>query len=284
MIAARPRSQWFRPAKTVLSYLWLMRAHASVASAAAVLVAAILLGCPADSTPVILAALVVALITGAGNTLNDYYDYEIDRLNKPGRAIPSGAVSLRAALRFAWTLFAGGIVAALFLNPIAVAIAACNSFLLILYARKSKQWGLAKNLAVAYLVGSVFLFTSAAVGKSNLLVVTLSVCSFLATLSREIVKDIEDLEGDRVLHSKTLPLTIGPKKSHIVAFTVLAGSVMLAVLPFALGMMGVPALVLIGAGALIFWYAYALKSASTAHKYIMVGSLVELGAFLLAGR
>ena len=191
-------------------------------------------------------------------------------------------MSLRSALYFAWLLFAGGMIAASFLNFPAAAIAAGNSLLLIAYARRSKQWGLGKNLAVSYLVGSIFLFTACALGRWSILLVLLSACSFLATLAREIVKDIEDSKGDQASHSRTLPLTLGVRKSYRAAFAMIAFSLLLAVLPCALGLMGLPSMSFIAIGGLIFLYAFSVRSPSASHKYIMVGSLIELCAFLFA--
>ncbi|MCD4807218.1 MAG: UbiA family prenyltransferase, partial [Methanococcoides sp.] len=48
---------------------------------------------------------VVFLVTGAGNGLNDYFDIEIDKVNKPSRPIPSGKISLKSALYFSLLLF-----------------------------------------------------------------------------------------------------------------------------------------------------------------------------------
>ncbi len=281
--ASAPPVRWvYAGLKTVAAYLWLMRVHASIASVTAVLVTAVLLDQPWLSAPVLLAALAIALIAGAGNSLNDCYDYEIDRINKPGRAIPSGAVSMQGARRFSWLLLAGGTITALFLNLLAAAIAAGNVILLIAYARRSKQWGLAKNAVVSYLVASVFLFTAAAIQKFSLLLLALTLCSFLATLSREIMKDVEDVEGDLASGSKTLPIRIGLKQSHTAAFAMLAISLPIAAAPYAIGLMSVPGFVLICAGGLIFACAFALKSASTSQKYIMVGSMIWLCAFLAA--
>ena len=50
------------------------------------------------SIEIILGAVSVFIATGAGNTINDYYDYEIDMINKPDRPIPSGKIKLKHAL------------------------------------------------------------------------------------------------------------------------------------------------------------------------------------------
>ena len=49
---------------------------------------------------IILGSLCVFIATGSGNTINDYYDYEIDRINAPNRPIPSGKIELKRALYY----------------------------------------------------------------------------------------------------------------------------------------------------------------------------------------
>ena len=70
---------------------------------------------------------VVALITAAGNVINDFFDAEIDAINRPDRPIPSGAVSRSAARGFAVTLFLAGILVSFFTNFLCIAIAIINS-------------------------------------------------------------------------------------------------------------------------------------------------------------
>ncbi|NMB78739.1 MAG: UbiA family prenyltransferase, partial [Methanomicrobiales archaeon] len=54
---------------------------------------------------VLLLLAIVFLVTAAGNVINDYFDVEIDRVNRPDRPIPSGLVTLSAARAFAVILF-----------------------------------------------------------------------------------------------------------------------------------------------------------------------------------
>ena len=111
---------------------------------------------------------VVALITAAGNVINDYFDVEIDRVNRPDRPIPSGQVSLPAARAYAVTLFLAGILVCLFTNELCIAIAVFNSLLLIAYAAKLKRTPLLGNIAVSFLAGSMFLFGGALGGLPGL--------------------------------------------------------------------------------------------------------------------
>jgi geranylgeranylglycerol-phosphate geranylgeranyltransferase len=150
-----------------------------------------------DAEAFVLIFLAVFLITGAGHAVNDYYDREIDAVNRPTRPLPSGRISPRSALTYSLLLFVTGCIMAGTLNQICLAVAALNSTLLFFYARNLKATPLAGNLCVAYLTGSTFIFGGAAHGllgmEANLVPAGLS---FLATMSREIAKDIEDAEGD----------------------------------------------------------------------------------------
>ncbi len=84
---------------------------------------------------------VVFLVTGAGNAINDYFDYEIDRINRPRRPIPSGRVNRKTALYFSILLFGTGIVLSYWLGPVCLLLAGFNSLLLFLYASTLKAHG-----------------------------------------------------------------------------------------------------------------------------------------------
>ena len=100
---------------------------------------------------VLLLYAVVTLVTAAGNVINDYFDVEIDRVNRPDRPIPSGQVTLPVARSVAVTLFLAGILICLFTNALCITIAVLNSLLLIGYAVRLKRTPLFGNIAVSYL-------------------------------------------------------------------------------------------------------------------------------------
>ena len=168
---------------------------------------------------------IVALITAAGNTINDFFDAEIDAINRPDRPIPSGAVSRGAARGFAVTLFLAGILVSFFTNPLCIGIAIFNTLLLIAYAAKLKSTPLIGNIVVAYLSASIFLFGGALNGLDGLVrIIPIAAITFFAMLSRELLKDAEDVEGDRAGGADTVPIRIGIKKTSEFALiaTVLA--------------------------------------------------------------
>jgi geranylgeranylglycerol-phosphate geranylgeranyltransferase len=168
---------------------------------------------------------IVALITAAGNTINDFFDAEIDAINRPDRPIPSGAVRRRAARGFAVTLFLAGILLSFFTSSLCIGITILNSLILIAYAAKLKGTPLFGNIAVAYLSASIFLFGGALNGWEGLIrIIPIAAITFFAMLSRELLKDAEDVEGDRAGGADTVPLRIGIKKTSVLALitTVLA--------------------------------------------------------------
>ena len=161
---------------------------------------------------------IVALITAAGNVINDFFDAEIDAINRPDRPIPSGAVSKGAARGFAVTLFLAGILVSFFTNTLCIGIAVINSLLLVAYAAKLKRTPLIGNIVVAYLSASIFLFGGALNGIDGLVrIIPISAITFFAMLSRELLKDAEDVEGDRVGGADTMPIRIGIKKTSEIA-------------------------------------------------------------------
>jgi geranylgeranylglycerol-phosphate geranylgeranyltransferase len=261
----------------------LMRVHACLTAALAALIAAGLAANPVPTTAIVLMMAVVFLVTGGGNALNDYYDRHIDRINASARPLPSGAVSERCALAFALGLFAAGVALSLALTPWCIGLAVVNTLVLIAYALRSKHWGLLKNLCVAYLVGSVFLFGALSPGNLTLLAALLAVCAGLATLAREIVKDIEDLAGDRSHGARTLPALLGVRCSYVVAYGALALAVLLALLPYALGRTGTVYLALVLVGGAVLLAAALRRDAAGAQRGIMAGSIIELSAFVLGG-
>jgi len=207
-------------------------ANAVVAGLAAIV--AYLIATGTIVSGVLLLMVVVILVTAAGNVINDYYDAEIDRINRPDRPIPSGAVSQNAALVYAVVLFVLGILASIAITPLCLAIAAFNSLLLVLYAARLKSTPFFGNAAVSYLSASIFLFGGAFAGWTGFVhMLPVAAITFLAMLSREILKDAEDMEGDRAGGADTLPLRIGVKKSALLAFVFAIAAVAASAVPYA---------------------------------------------------
>lgn len=231
---------------------------------------------------VYLAFLVAFLVCGAGNVINDYFDFEIDKINNPARPLPSGKISLRAAHFYALGLFILGVALCIFINKYAMLLAAFNSFLLYLYAWKIKKSdGINKNFTVSYLAASPFLLGGIAVGNA-LVTFLLALLAGLANTGREIIKDIEDLEGDKKF-IKTLPMTIGVESSAALASAFICAAVLISPLPYLLGILSVNYIKTVALADVVFVYvALKLKdmAAGGAQRLVKVGMLLGLAAFL----
>ena len=212
----------------------------------------------ANAVPVGAAVAATWLATGAGNAINDYFDREIDAINRPDRPIPRGAASPRGALAFSLVQFGGAVALAFFLPVLAMAIAGVNLVALVTYTKVFKGMPGAGNAIVAALGGSTFLFGGAAVRNVEPTVV-LFLLAALSTLSREIIKDVEDVEGDREEGLNTLPIAIGERPSLYVAAAMLAVAILASPVPYLLEYFG-PAYLLAVAPAVLVMGVAAVES------------------------
>jgi len=165
-------------------------------------------------------------------------------------------------------------------NELCLGIAAANSALLFIYARNLKATPLAGNLCVAYLTGSTFLFGGAAFGwpglQANLIPFALS---SLATMSREIMKDVEDMEGDRIGGAKTLPILAGERLSCALAILFSLSAIALSFQP-AFGDAYLAIIAIADLFLLVAVWKIIKKEATGSQKALKLGMAVALLAFL----
>ncbi|KUG21013.1 MAG: geranylgeranylglycerol-phosphate geranylgeranyltransferase [Methanomicrobiaceae archaeon] len=243
-------------------------------------------------TPIALLLIgVVACVTAAGNVLNDVYDIEIDRINRPDRPLLSGQVSLRSARLSAALLFLAGILLCTAINLPALAIAVINSTMLAAYAINLKKKPLLGNIAIAYLTASIFLFGGAAAGPEGLLQnLPLAGITFLATLSRELLKDAEDVDGDLAGGAHTVPMIIGVRGTAHAAFACACGAVVVSYLPigdwwggfYLIGIGLVDLLILAGAWKAVYCTTPACVKRSRGTTLLKTGMFAALLVFAVA--
>ncbi|WP_232018769.1 UbiA family prenyltransferase [Sulfodiicoccus acidiphilus] len=160
----------------------------------------------------LISMVVVALVAGGGYVINDIRDVEIDKVNKPERPLPSGEVSLREAKAITLISFLGGASLSALLGPVPFTIALLTIFLLVSYALWLKKQGPVGNLVVALTTALSIFFGGISVSVNALSSITLMipvVYSFLLTLGREVVKGVEDYNGDYAHGVKTLAIRLG---------------------------------------------------------------------------
>ena len=140
-----------------------------------------------------------SLLCAYSMSVNDIYDLEVDRVNRPDRPIPGGRISVRQASAFSLVMLVAGVACA-FLSfiPLAIVIALGYAFLSWLYNARAKRTGLPGNLIVASSLAIPFIYGGAVSGGSigGSLLLMMALTAFFSGVGREVVKSMADVDGD----------------------------------------------------------------------------------------
>ena len=161
---------------------------------------------------------VIAVMAG-GNVINDYYDQAIDLVNKPQKVIVGKVFSKTTTLAIYLALSMLGMM----LSQRWLLFIYCVSAILSLwlYSYKLKKLPFIGNLLVALLTFfSIFLITNFSGSPWSHRVFEISLLAFFIQLIREIVKDIEDIDGDSKGNSKTFPIIYGLSKTKSLIYLI----------------------------------------------------------------
>lgn len=180
-----------------------------------------------DLHHVLLGAFVAALLNVASNAVNQIFDVEIDRLNKPDRPLPSGALSIREAWIVTVAGYAGSLAVSALIHPTLLWIVAFTALLTYAYSgppfRTKRHWAFA-NLTIATPRGfllPVAGWMAVALPRGEAIPADLWLlagASGLFVLGAATTKDYADMEGDRAGGCITLPLRFGVERSvHVVS-------------------------------------------------------------------
>jgi 4-hydroxybenzoate polyprenyltransferase len=164
--------------------------------------------------------LATSMVAAAGYMINDYYDVKIDYVNKPDEVIIGRTMKRRVALFYHSLLNFLAIGLGWLLSPQVALIIFMAAFLLWLYSNLLKRQPFIGNFTVALLTGASILLIGFYYQKSELLVLTFALFAFFMNLIREIIKDIEDMDGDRKHGCKTLPIILGFRNTKKVIFAI----------------------------------------------------------------
>jgi geranylgeranylglycerol-phosphate geranylgeranyltransferase len=168
-----------------------------------------------------LGAIFFIVIGGFG--LNDLFDYRLDAIVHPERAIPSGRVKPKTIASFSIIALSIGVGILFSLGIPHGTLGVISAGLLILYGPAKNFNGILGNFLISLLFVLVVVYGSYLTNsfEIRLSAVILSLGVFLASMSQEIVKDIEDIEGDRGFR-RTLPMQIGLQNAFAVSGILMA--------------------------------------------------------------
>jgi 4-hydroxybenzoate polyprenyltransferase len=209
----------------------------------------------------VLLILSTICIAAGGYVINDYFDVKIDRINRPDDMVVTRVISREGAMRWFYVLTAVGITAGLATawwahswNLLFIYVVIPG--LLWFYSASYKRMLLVGNLIVAFISALVPLIVAIIhadylqhlygdslaytpiIGQLYIWLGGFALFSFLLTWAREVVKDMEDIEGDREMECRTMPIVWGETASKVVVTILVVATMALVsyiawfVLPF----------------------------------------------------
>ncbi|MBI4219481.1 MAG: geranylgeranylglycerol-phosphate geranylgeranyltransferase [Chloroflexi bacterium] len=213
------------------AYLTLARPVNCAIATASVLVGAGMAGEGVDAGRALLAGLSAACIAGGGNALNDACDEAADRINRPDRPIPSGRVSGRKAARMAVALFGIGAGLSMGLGAMATCMALAAIGGLVAYDVYLKRVPVVGNATVSGISGLALIYGGTAVSHAEATLVPAGF-AFLFHLGREVVKDVEDAEGDAAVGAGSVAVAWGVRPALTLTTAVYLILIALTPVPF----------------------------------------------------
>lgn len=186
----------------------------------------------------------VLFIAAAGYALNDFFDAGIDIINRPDKLIAGKVIPLKYVLIYSLVLYAIGILSSLFLcielhhwfSFLILVFAAAVTVSYAAYFKKKLIWG---NIAVAF-TGSgpvilPWLFSKVMPGNFdentflNYIILATFVFAWLLHFVREVVKDIEDYQGDKAQNCRSIPIVFGERYTKTIIILSISFTMILSI-------------------------------------------------------
>jgi geranylgeranylglycerol-phosphate geranylgeranyltransferase len=251
----------------IFEYLRLTRPQNNLIAALSVLVGALVAGDIEYWWRVAFACISAFLISGGGNCINDFFDVEIDKINKPFRPLPKGEISKRSALWFSGILFFAGFCVSLFIRPLSLVIATVAIIFLIFYGYTLKRklfWG---NFSVSFVSALAFVYGGITTKDFKLSLIP-AVFAFLFHMGREIIKDVQDLKGDLSLNVLSLPIRFGIRFCLAFITIIFSFLIFLTLLPYLFDVFSLFYLIMVilGVDLVLFYVLWSMwKNPSTSN-------------------
>ncbi|MGC8609025.1 MAG: UbiA family prenyltransferase [Thermoplasmata archaeon] len=232
---------------------------------------------------VTLAAISVFLVTSGGNIINDIVDIDTDRLNHPDRPLVTGKMTVKTARILASLFFIVPVIISFFISYVAMIVVIAAILLLIVYEVSLKRRGLSGNFVISLLIGAIFVFGGVAV-NSYYRMIFLFILAFFSNMSREIIKDVQDVGGDK--DRLTFPKVHGVKNSLRLSNVFIAILVICSFIPYFLKILSLYYFIIVIAADAIFILSGVLSARNAGRgqqvsKYAMIIGMVSFlaGAF-----
>ena len=238
---------------------------------------------------IVLGFAVGFFISGSTLILNDYFDLETDKINAPNRPLPSGIIKTSQVIFLSIITALIGLTAAFLISYLAFFVAIIFWIIGFLYNWKLKRTGLLGNLMVSTSVAITFIFGGIVVGNPwNIVVWAFSAIAFFIDLGEEIAADALDMEGDKKINSQSIAIKYGENTAIKISAISFALVVLVSIIPFILGWLGIAYLIMILLmdSIIVFSTLKLLKSQNIQEKrkyarFIYLGATLGLVAFIV---
>ena len=171
----------------------------------------------------LLIILTCCLTAAGGYIINDLFDVETDHINRPNKRILKRDISHKAAIVYYIILTALGQICGYYAGLGIGLFASAIAVLLYFYSSDLKAMGLPGNSLIAFMSGSVIYIASRGIHEiHSAYFAEYAFLAFLLTMARELVKDAEDIEGDKEQGCETFPILHGTRKTNILSNVILA--------------------------------------------------------------
>jgi 4-hydroxybenzoate polyprenyltransferase len=174
-----------------------------------------------------LVILTCCLTAAGGYVINDLFDVDTDHINRPNKRILKRDISHKAAIAYYVVLTAAGQICGYYAGLGMGLFATAIGILLYFYSSDLKAMGLPGNLLIAFMSGSVIYIASRGIHEIHRgYFAEYAFLAFLLTFARELIKDAEDIEGDKQQDCETFPIVHGTKKTNVLS-NVILGTIVL---------------------------------------------------------
>ncbi len=180
---------------------------------------------------VIWSGIAAMIVAAAGNIINDYFDLEIDLINRPNRPIPLKFITKNEAVLGYLIMLIASTTISYFLSINIFYVVSLTNIILFVYSAYLKKVLFVGNIVVAFCTSLVFMFGGIVIGNLIDAIIPASF-AFLINLIREILKDIEDIDGDRQANIITIPIRFGTPHSRIILMAISILLILMTLVPF----------------------------------------------------
>ncbi len=236
----------------------------------------------------IFAYLTYFFVAAGGNVVNDIFDIEVDKINRPHRALPSGRMTVRQAWMYVAFLSLIGTLFAWLNGPLGTVIVVVFIVVGYAYAAKVKELGIAGNFMVAFSFAFGVIYGSFIYGEQVAAIyipipsLLFFITAFMILQARETIKGAEDVEGDKLRDVRTIARVYGYNAAAGVAAILNFIGVTCYILIWFLGYASwdLWLLLLLGSAVVIGAAITPLTGPSNAKRLLIGSTLDKIGALV----